>query len=165
MIDLWPDEPDTVRRLSRPEHLLVWSMRAIALGHEECPAVVRAFRAACGARGDQMLQTYAVFIKYLAMASPRRLQVHVPGCICVASDEAAALAILAAGQRSLHDRSEIALRRALGDLIGERQDESLILVVQGVADLLSACGLELPDRTGEAGARDETGPAQACRMH
>jgi hypothetical protein len=63
-----PDNLATVEQLTRPEHLLVWAMRAIALGREDCPIVVRTFRSACGARGDQMLQTYTIFIKYLALA-------------------------------------------------------------------------------------------------
>ncbi len=67
MSDATPDDIDTVEDLSRPEHLLVWAMRAIALGHEDCPVLVRAFRAAGGGLGDQLLQSYVILLKYLAM--------------------------------------------------------------------------------------------------
>jgi hypothetical protein len=146
------DDLETVEDLTRPEHLLVWAMRAIALGHEDCPTVVQTFRRLCGANGDQTLQIYVIFIKYLAMTSRRRLQVHVPGCLCMGSDEAAALAIIAAGQRSLRSRDERGLRAALRDLTQARADESLVLVVQGVARLLDASGIALPSRSATFGA-------------
>lgn len=144
------DDVETVEDLSRPEHLLVWAMRAIALGHEDCPALVRAFRAAGGALGDELLQSYVVFIKYLALASRRRLQVHTPGCLCVGADELRALQVIASAQRSLRSRDERSLRAALGELTGRGPDESILLVAQGLARLLDAVGVALPSRRDAA---------------
>lgn len=140
------DDVETVQDLTRPEHLLVWAMRAIALGHEDCPTVVRTFRRACGTHGDETLQTYVIFIRYLALSSRHRLQVHVPGCPCVGTDEAAALAIVAAAQGSLRGGGETGLRTALRDLTGAGPDETLVFVAQGLARLLVASGLAVPDR-------------------
>lgn len=140
------DDVETVEDLTRPEHLLVWSMRVIALGHEECPLLSRAFQQMCGVHGLQALQTHLIFVKYVAMTAERRLQVHVPGCICLGSDEAAALAVVAAAQQSIRDRDEGGLRQALRELTGPRADESLILVAQALARLLDASGLVLPSR-------------------
>ena len=42
------DEIETLEDLSRPEHLLVWALRAIALGHGDCPLIARTFDKACG---------------------------------------------------------------------------------------------------------------------
>ena len=143
------DDVETVQDLTRPEHLLVWAMRAIALGHEDCPTVVRTFRHACGTHGDETLQTYVIFIRYLALSSRRRLQVHVPGCPCVGTDEAAALAIIAAALSKARCRAggETGLRTALLDLTEAGPDETLVFVAQGLARLLDASGLAVPDRS------------------
>jgi hypothetical protein len=146
MSETWSEEVETVQDLARAEHLLVWAMRAIALGQEDCPVVVRTFQRACGAGGDQTLQAYTIFVKYLAMAARRRLQVHVPGCLCVGPDEAATVALIAAGQRSLRDRDETELRIALADNTALRADEPLVQVVRRIARLLAVNGLTLPDR-------------------
>ena len=152
MADVASDDIETVEDLTRPEHLLVWAMRAIALGHEDCPTLVRTFRAACGVLGDPLLQSYTVFIRYLALVSRQRLRVHVPGCPCVARDERGALAVVAAAQRSLHGRDERDLRRAMRDLTGG-SDEAIVLVAQGLARLLDAAGLAIPSRAGASGSR------------
>jgi hypothetical protein len=93
-----------------------------------------------------MLQTYTVFIRYLALSARGRLQVHVPGCIRLGAGEAAMLGILSAGQYSLRAHDERRLRRSLRALTGDRDDESLVLAVQEVARMLQACGLALPER-------------------
>jgi len=130
--------------LSRPEHLLVWAMRAIALGHEDCPTLVNTFRRVCGARAEQTLQAYGVFIKYVAMTSRQRLGVHVPGCPCVGGDEAAVVSVIAAAQSSLHDLDEAPLRARLGGLVGREPDGALLFAAQSIARLLAASGLTLP---------------------
>ena len=146
------DSMETVEDLARPEHLLVWAMRAIAMGHEDCPILVRTFRHAGGRHGSQTLQAYAIFLKYLAASCKRRLQVHLPGCICVGADEACVLDIITAAQQSIHGLDETGLRATLCELTEAQPSESLVLMAQGVARLLDAGGVALPDRSPDAGS-------------
>jgi hypothetical protein len=142
--------------LGSAEHLLIWSMRTIALGYDDCPIVGRTFRRVCGdACATQALQTHAIFVKYLAMAARRPLQVQLPGCSLLAPGEAAVLAILAAAQRS--DEAEV--RLALRELTGAPPDGGLILVAQELARLLRAAGHLLSERRDETLRRaHEPGP-------
>jgi hypothetical protein len=126
--------------LSRPEHLLVWTLRAIALGNEDCPIVASTFRRVCGREGDEALQAYSVYVSLIAR---RRLRVHVPGCACVGRDELAVVAVIAAAQSSLHDLDEAPLRGRLVALVGRDPDEALLFVAQSIARLLSESGLGL----------------------
>lgn len=118
-------------------------MRAIAVGREDCPIVVRTFRAACGRHGDEALQAYVAFVKYLAMTARRRLQVHTPGCPYVGDDELAIVDVIASAQASLQDCDERTLREHLAELIDRPADESLLFVAQSIARLLQAGGLAL----------------------
>src|SRR4051812_11322248 len=47
-----------VYELSRPEHMLVWALRAICLGHEDCPMLAQTFSRLCGDFGPQALAAY-----------------------------------------------------------------------------------------------------------
>jgi hypothetical protein len=141
-------------------------MRAIAMGHEDCPTLVRTFRHVGGPYGGQTLQTYAFFIKYLAAACQRRLQVHLPGCICVGADEAGVLEIIATAQRSIHDLDETGLRVVLREFIETPPSETLILMAQGVARLLDASALALPSRSPGTGfAQGGIGGMPAHRLN
>jgi len=129
--------------LSRPEHLLVWSLRAIALGNEDCPIVASTFRRVCGREGDEALQAYSVFVRYVSLIARQRLRVHVPGCVCVGRDELAMVAVIAAAQSSLNDLDEGPLRGRLCALVGRDPDEALLFVAQSIGRLLSESGLSL----------------------
>jgi hypothetical protein len=129
--------------LSRPEHLLVWTLRAIALGNEDCPIVVSTFRRLCGRDGDEALQAYCVFARYVSLIARQRLRVHVPGCPCVGRDELAVVAVIAAAQAFLNDLDEAPLRARLRGLVGRDPDEALLFVAQSIARLLSESGLSL----------------------
>jgi hypothetical protein len=145
--------------LGSAEHLLIWSMRTIVLAYDDCPIFQRTFRRVCGeACAAQALQTHAIFVKYLAMAARRPLQVQLPGCSLLAPGEAAVLAILAAAQRS----DEAAVRLGLQALTGAPPDGALVLVAQELARLLRAAGHLLSDHRGEAPVRprDASGGAR-----
>ncbi len=137
--------------LSRSEHLLVWSLRAIALGNEDCPIVVNTFRRLCGRKGDEALQAYCVFARYVSLIARQRLRVHVPGCPCVGRDEIAVVAVIAAAQSSLNDLDEAPLRARLSGLVGRDPDEALVFVVQSIARLLTASGLSLKAPVTDSG--------------
>jgi hypothetical protein len=149
--------------LSRPEHLLVWSLRAIALGHEDCPIVVSTFRRVCGRDGDEALQAYSVFVRYVSLIARQRLRVHVPGCAWVGRDEIALVAVIAAAQSSLNDLEEAPLRARLSMLVGRDSDEALLFVAQSIARLLAASGLSLEAPMAESGDAAPAGRATGAR--
>ena len=150
--------PPLLHELTRAEHLLVWAMRAIALGNADCPIVVNTFRDACGRRGDEALQAYGVFIKYIAMIARQRLRVHVPGCACVGEDEIAVLNVISTAQTSLETRSDAPLRTHLIRVTGRNPDDALIFVAQSIANLLATSGINLS--SAEIDDADEIAPSR-----
>ena len=141
------DEPmmaDTIQDLSRPEHLLVWALRAIAVGHDDCPLLGQTFERACGPLGDQAFGAYCIVVKTIGMIGRRRLRVHVPGCPCVSLDEKAIVGVIAAAQQSLAQGDETLLRLRLQFLVEAAPAESLIFAAQAVARIMDAGGCHLP---------------------
>jgi hypothetical protein len=148
------ERPEPIQALSRPEHLLVWTLRAVALGHEDDPVVIRTFRQACGEHGPKTLDAYCAFVRCVGMAADRRLTVHAPGCPCVSDDERALVACIAAAQGSLTRLDEARLTRRLEDLMGRHPGEALIFLAQAIGRFLFDAGLTLPAREdGEADVR------------
>jgi hypothetical protein len=141
--------PQTIQTLSRPEHLLVWALRAVALGHEDDPVVIRTFRRACGEHGLRTLDAYCAFVRCVGMVADRRLKVHVPGCPCVSEDECAVVACLAAAQRSLTLLDEARLQHRLEALMGRHPGEALIFLAQAIGRFLLDADLTLPAREGD----------------
>ena len=138
-------QPQTLQELSRPEHLLVWALRAIAIGHEDCPLLCQTFNRTCGPMGWQALTAYGILVKTIGMTGRRRLCVHVPGCQCVGEDEKAIVGVVTAAQESLDRCDERRLRSLLQRLIEREPAESLVFAAQAVARILESSGL-LPPR-------------------
>ena len=61
------------------EHLLVWSWRRIAAGRGGCPVIAREFSDACGDDAAEVFATFCTFLRALAYACRRRLQIGHPG--------------------------------------------------------------------------------------
>jgi hypothetical protein len=141
-----------VYELSRPEHLLVWAMRAFCLGHEDCPLLAKTFAHACGGSGLQALAAYHAVVMTIGVAARRRLEVHVPGCACVSADEQAMVAVVSAAQRSLGG-DEALVRSEIEALIDREPSEQLIFAAQVVARALHAGGHTLPHARDRAGGR------------
>ncbi len=139
---------DTIQGLSRPEHLLVWALRAIAIGHDDCPILGQTFERACGPMGMQALGAYLVVVKTIGMIGRRRLRVHVPGCPCVSQDEKAIVGVISAAQASLADGDETLLRMRLQFLVESAPAESLIFAAQAVARILEMRGCRLQTGVG-----------------
>lgn len=144
MTDDMPTTADTIQNLTRPEHLLVWALRAIAIGHDDCPLLGQIFERACGPMGVPALGAYGILVKTIGMIGRRRLRVHVPGCPCVSLDEMAIVGVVAAGQQSLTHGDETLLRLRLQFLVESQPAESLIFTAQAVARMLEAGGCRLP---------------------
>lgn len=84
------------------EHLLVWSWRRIATGRIECPVMAREFIDACGEDAQEVFAAFCTFLKALAFASRRRLNVRSPGTPAMTPDENRMLCLLAAAQAGDH---------------------------------------------------------------
>jgi len=158
------DGGETIQDLSRPEHLLVWALRAIAIGQGDCPLIAQTFAKACGPMGGRALQAYFILVKLIGMTGRRRLQVHVPGCPCVSPDERAIIGVVAAAQDSvLGSSGEKPLEMRLRFLIGCEPHRSFLFAAREVAEVLEASGHNLPLRLNTEGC----GPAEisAPQLH
>ena len=152
------DDSETIEDLSRPEHLLVWALRAIAIGRGDCPLVAQTFTKACGPMGGHALHAYFVLIKFIGMTGRRRLRVHTPGCPCVSTDETAIVGVVAAAQESIRASNETLLKMRLGFLVEGEPQQAYMFAAQAVARIFEASGHVLPLHLDTCGQR----PAEGC---
>ena len=152
------DVPETIEDLSRPEHLLVWALRAIGVGRGDCPLLVQAFTRALGPKGVEAFGAYFVLVKSIAMTSRRRLAVHVPGCPCLGADELAVLGVVAAAQNELEASEPALLDMRLRFLVVGEPGGVIPRAARVVAHALAMRGHVLPLR---AEAPAPTHPAVA----
>ncbi len=143
--DDW-ETPEDVRDLRRPEHLLVWALRAIAVGHADCPAVRQAFNAACGPAGDMARMGYVLLVRQIGVTGKRRLKLHMPGCVCLSPDERAIVAVVAAAQDAIRTGHDERLRAHLRWLVEGEPAETFLNVAREVAGAFQDNGLRLPLR-------------------
>lgn len=135
-----------VRDLLRGEHLVLFGLRAIALGHADCPVLTRTFRGLLGSDADDALMHMLAFVRVVGGAGARRVRLHPPGCCGVSPDERRVLGVVAAAQASLYAADETALREAMEALLGLPASEPCLFAAQAVAAALTLSGLELPVR-------------------
>lgn len=135
---------DDVRGLSRAEHLVLFGVRAAALGHEDCPALHRTFAALLGGEADAALCNLLVFVRVVGASTTRRLRLHAPGCCAVADDERLVLWVIAAAQASLADGRDDELRAHLAELLDHAPCEASLMAAQCLAAALTLSGLHLP---------------------
>jgi len=160
------DEIGSLEDLGRPEHLLVWALRAIAIGHGDCPLVSRTFAKACGPLGGQALAAYFALVRYIGMTGRRRLQVHLPGCPCVSVDETAVVGVIAAAQHPGCGSGETLLGMRMRFLVGGEPHEAFLSAARAVAGVLAASGHIPPLRLeGDARKAVEAGTAQLRVVH
>jgi hypothetical protein len=136
----------TLADLSPAEHLLVWGLRTIAVGHGDCPLLTQTFARRCGPMGGAALQAYFTLVQLIGLSSRRRLRVHVPGCACVSVDETAVVGIVAAAQDAVSGGDDSLLRMRLGFLARADAAEALRHTAQALARALAAGGQALPVR-------------------
>lgn len=140
------ETPEDIRDLRQPEHLLVLALRAIAVGHADCPAVRQAFLSACGANGDQARMGYFLLVRQIGMAGRRRLKLHLPGCVCLSADERAIVAVVAAAQDALRTGDETRLVAHLRWLVEGEPPRTFVDLARTVAGALQDNGQRLPLR-------------------
>jgi hypothetical protein len=157
-------EVDTIEGLSRTEHLFVWALRAIAVGHAECPLLHQTFSAACGWRGDSALATYFVLVRYIGNTARRPLRLHAPGCASVSADEMAIVGVVAAAQASLSEADPTLLRMRLDFLLEEHGQEAGLNAARALAEIIADSGHVLPVRL-QARRWPEAGPPGLRTVH
>ncbi|MGC1302114.1 MAG: hypothetical protein WA840_07055 [Caulobacteraceae bacterium] len=135
---------DDFSGLERTEQLIVWTLRAIAIGHGECPTLRRMFGLTFGAGADDAFLGFFVTVRTLGWCGRRKLRLHVPGCMAVSPDERIILALFAEAQASLADGDESGVRARLAYLLDSRATEAVLLSLQTVASTLEASGCALP---------------------
>ncbi len=138
--------PRSLEDLDPAEHLLVWSLRAMATGHGDCPALGQTFERLCGPLGQAALQAHFILVRMLGMSARRQMRVHTPGCPCVGVDETAVVGLVAAAQQALRDSDDGLLRLRLGFLVGRGSTDTVRSAAMGLAQVLSLSGRKLPVR-------------------
>jgi hypothetical protein len=103
------------------------------------------------------LGAYFVLVKSIALASRRRLAVHVPGCACLGADELAILGIVAAAQSEADADADAPglLGLRLRFLVAGEPNPVLARAARIVARALQLGGHALPRRA----------EAPPCREH
>ena len=158
------EETAALADLTRPEHLLIWALRAIAVGNGDCPLVARTFDKACGRLGGQAMHAYFALVKYIGMTGRRRLRVHTPGCPCVSVDETAIVGVVAAAQSDAPDGGESLLKMRLRFLVEGEPHEAFLSAARAVAQAFKVAGLKLPLRL-MADAQVASTPARLRVVH
>ncbi len=147
------DTPQSLEDLSQAEHLLVWGLRTMAVGHGDCPLLDQTFGRMCGPLGPAALQAWFIFVKLAGMTSRRPLQVHAPGCPCIGTDETAVVGVIAAAQQALEGDDRL-LRMRLNFLSKASSAETLVSAALSLARVLADGGQRLPLRLEDAFATD-----------
>ncbi len=74
-----PALPRQLGDLNPAEHLLIWSFRAMAVGHGDCPALGQTFERLCGPMGQAALQAHFILVRMIGMGARRQMRVLTPG--------------------------------------------------------------------------------------
>ena len=138
-----PFMEDDLSRLDRGAQLVVCGLRAIAMGHGDCPALARMFALAFGSGADEAFMGLMVVVRTLGGHSQVRLRVHVPGCLRVSPDERAVLSLLAEAQAALTEGDDAAVRGRLSDMLDPGGVELVLAGLQAVAGTLEVNGYTL----------------------
>ena len=144
-IDL--DEPvGGFQTLARGAQLMLWSFRAIAFGHADCPALQRTLQVALGSAAEEAFSALFVAVRMLGWCARRKLGLHAPGCDNVSPDERWLLTVFVAAQQGLADGDERDVRHRLDGLVDSQLVDSLLITLQSAASLLEVNGYSLSPR-------------------
>jgi hypothetical protein len=145
--------PPAFHTLDRSEQLTLWCVRAIALGHGDCPALRRTLEGALGSAADEAFAALFAAVRTLGWCARRRFRLHVPGCDGVSEDEVALLALFAEAQRSLSLDDERAARSRLSAWVEPRLVNGLLATLVTVGGILEIAGHLLPYRPDQGPVR------------
>ena len=134
--------------LSDGEHLLVWTWRKIVTGHGGCPLIEREFSRLCGEDAGEVLATFCTFLRAVAYASRRHLQIGYPGYPGLTNDERQFLILIATAQAGDEARFEAHLRW----IARTELTLALAIAIRALGTALEVHGLRLsstaPSRAG-----------------
>jgi hypothetical protein len=122
------------------EHLLVWSWRKLVIGGGDCPVLSREFSELCGEDAGEVMATFVTFLRALAYASRRRLQVGHPGSMDITGDERQLLTLVASAQAG----QAVLLEAHLRWLARAELRPAVAIATRALATALAAHGLLLP---------------------
>jgi hypothetical protein len=108
-----PAPSHDLRCLGYADHLLIWSLRACAVGRWPCAMLEREYRDACGAAADDARSALRTFARALETQTRRAIVLSPPASITVTDDEQRLVAVFAAAQDGDRARCEAHLRRLL----------------------------------------------------
>ena len=92
----------------------LWAFRAAAMGHFDCPALVRGFDRLFEDQSAAARSALLHFTRTIGTHGHRRISLAEPGCCGVTSDELSVVAVLAAAQRKDDKRRDAHLLWLLG---------------------------------------------------
>ena len=137
------EPPRRFARLERGEQLMLWSVRAIALGHAESPALQRVLQVSLGSAAQETFAAVFVAVRTLGWCARRRLRLHLPGCDGVSEDEIWLLELFGEAQQALVWGDERAVRRRLGEVVDAPTAEGLLMTLQAATSALEVNGYPL----------------------
>lgn len=92
----------------------LWAFRAAAIGHFDCPALVRGFDRVFEDRSAEARGALLQFARAIGSCGGRRIGLGQPGCCGVTNDELSIVAVLAAAQNKEDARRDAHLSWLLG---------------------------------------------------
>lgn len=127
----------TIPQLGVGAGYALWGFRAIAIGHRDCPALVRGFERLFEEKSTAARNAVYQFAGAISTCGNRRIAVAEPGSCGVTSDELSIVAVLAAAQRSDAERRDAHLLW----LLAQRKNESAGRAADSVGLMFKAAGL------------------------
>lgn len=100
----------TMPQLGRGAGYAVWAFRAIAIGHGDCPSLLKGYEMVFGDHHRPALGAVQLLVRAIGNEAGRRFSVGAPGCCGVTADEVCLVAMLAAAQDYDADRRDAHVR-------------------------------------------------------
>ncbi|MEM6414763.1 MAG: hypothetical protein AAF720_08920 [Pseudomonadota bacterium] len=129
----------TIPQLGLGAGYALWGFRAAAVGHIECPALVKGYQRLFAENADHALSMILLFTRTTGNIGTRRIGLAVPGCCGVTSDELSIVAVLAAAQACDTDRRDAHLLW----LLGRSGDERATNAADRVGEAFRRIGLSI----------------------
>ncbi|MEM9617781.1 MAG: hypothetical protein AAF936_07435 [Pseudomonadota bacterium] len=107
----------TLQQLGTGAGFAIWGFRAIAIGHSDCPALLRGYERMFGEDYPPALGALHLLARSIGCRGGRRVSLAAPGCCGVTADELSLIAMLSAAQKHNPDRRDAHLRWLTGGRI------------------------------------------------
>ena len=117
----------------------LWGFRASAIGHVQCPVLIRGFDDVFGDHSRPALGGIQLLARELGMSGGRRITIACPGCGNATADEISLVATLSAAQRGDADLCDAHLTWLM---CGKRQ-ETARSAAFSIASVFRAVGLDI----------------------